>query len=506
MQQLRHQQTRKQYFESLRGLPFWIWDSATNHRRQYELASGKCCYNHSIRLPRDKHGNPCPMFDYEELIYNVYETRPYVMVKKATGLGLSTFTLRYLAWKCLKDDSLKGTSICILTGPRLELSVSLIDRIKAQFLDMPFDGAKTEVTLNGVPIQAYPSHHLSSMRGIERPSYIFLDEADFWHRSEQDEARVISERYIGKSDVHIIMVSTPGEPSGLFQTIEQEPADSCIYHRIFLDWRYGYGKIFTLEDIERARKSPSWEREYCLKYTGGTGSAFSQLVIDKAVQYGKHRMEMDRRYYNVNIRTDIAYGKSLGVDVGFGSSKFAFCLTQLRADRRTGLDGKIDVLFCQEYERPDWNKMILVAADIIQRYGNVYCYVDGSSPEVITGIKQVVGEYTNYHEQLAKLKKNRSNPALYMKVLPVSFSKGGVSMLNRMKMLLDKGLISINPRFDKLILALRTCKEENGHVLKNEMWHDDIFDSFRLSLRNYQDYDPVTKRPITTGNDWNDVY
>ena len=164
----------------------------------------------------------------------------------------------------------------------------------------------------------------------------------------------------------------------------------------------------------------------------------------------------------------MAYGKSLDVDVGFGSSKFAFCLTQLRGDKRTGLDGKVDVLFCKEYERPDWNRMVQLAADTILRYGNVHCFCDGSSPEVITGIKQEIGEHTDYHDQLANLKKNRSNLILYMKVLPVSFSKDGVAMLNRVKILLGRGLISINPRFTDLILALQTVKEENGHVLKEQ--------------------------------------
>ncbi len=79
-------------------------------------------------------------------------------------------------------------------------------------------------------------------------------------------------------------------------------------------------------------------------------------------------------------------------------------------------------------------------------------------------------------------------------------------MLNWVKILLDRGLISINPCFDKLILTLQTCKEENGHVIKEQMQHNDIFDSFRLSLKNYQDYNPMTNKPITAGNDWSDVY
>ena len=78
-------------------------------------------------------------------------------------------------------------------------------------------------------------------------------------------------------------------------------------------------------------------------------------------------------------------------------------------------------------------------------------------------------------------------------------------MLNRVKILLDRNLISINPCFDKLILALQTATEENGRLIKAQMQHDDAFDSFRLSLGNYQDYDSHTKRPVVL-DDWSDVY
>ncbi len=62
----------------------------------------------------------------------------------------------------------------------------------------------------------------------------------------------------------------------------------------------------------------------------------------------------------------------------------------------------------------------------------MHCFCDGSSPEVITGIKQTIGKHTDYyHDQVANVKKNRSNPILHMKVLPMSFAKGGVSMLNQ---------------------------------------------------------------------------
>jgi hypothetical protein len=63
---------------------------------------------------------------------------------------------------------------------------------------------------------------------------------------------------------------------GLFQKIEQEPFEKCIYKKIFLDYTYGLNKIYTKEEIDKARMSPSFEREYCLKYQGLIGNVFSK--------------------------------------------------------------------------------------------------------------------------------------------------------------------------------------------------------------------------------------
>ena len=41
--------------------------------------------------------------------------------------------------------------------------------------------------------------------------------------------------------------------------------------RIFLDYTYGIGKIYTQEELEKAKASPSFEREYNLKYLGKIG-------------------------------------------------------------------------------------------------------------------------------------------------------------------------------------------------------------------------------------------
>ena len=47
------------------------------------------------------------------------------------------------------------------------------------------------------------------------------------------------------------MTSTPNAPDNLFGRIEKEPENTCLYKRIFLDYTYSTGKIYTAEEIEK---------------------------------------------------------------------------------------------------------------------------------------------------------------------------------------------------------------------------------------------------------------
>jgi hypothetical protein len=42
--------------------------------------------------------------------------------------------LRFMAWLCLKDNALSGSQMCIVTGPRIDLAIALIDRMKKLFV------------------------------------------------------------------------------------------------------------------------------------------------------------------------------------------------------------------------------------------------------------------------------------------------------------------------------------------------------------------------------------
>jgi hypothetical protein len=138
------------------------------------------------------------------------------------------------------------------------------------------------------------------------------------------------------------MVSTPNAPEGLFERIEQEPEQTCLYKRLFLDYTYGINRIYLPEEIEKAKVSPSFEREYNLKYLGLIGNVFHWKDIAAAIEKGKLLSQSKNNPY-----TD----KAVGLDPGFGSSNFGVCITEVR-------DGIVNVLHAEEYSRPDYNTMI----------------------------------------------------------------------------------------------------------------------------------------------------
>ena len=170
--------------------------------------NGNCCFNHVVGLPtKDK--KEYPLFDYEKILYDSLMSvdgtfkDKHLWVKKATGLGVTEFMLRIMAWLCTRDETFDGSQMCIVTGPNIEMATKLIKRMKGIFepkLGLTFSNKETVLELNGCTIEAYPSNHIDSYRALDNPKFILLDESDFFRKGEQEDVRHVSERYIGKSD------------------------------------------------------------------------------------------------------------------------------------------------------------------------------------------------------------------------------------------------------------------------------------------------------------------
>jgi hypothetical protein len=439
--------TRKELFQRLQGKPFWIWDKQ-QHKLEDIKTNGDCCFNHIIGLPQ-KDGADKPLYDYEQIIFDSLVTHDgnnnrHLWIKKATGLGISEFMLRFMAWLCLKDNTLSGSQMCIVTGTRIELAIALIDRMKGLFrqnkglVPITFDTKETVIELGNVKIEAFPSHHLDAMRGLSSVSFILLDEADFFPPGQQQDARDVSERYIAKSNPYIVMVSTPNAPDGLFERIEKESKDTCLYKRIFLDYTYGIGKIYTAEEIEKAKASPSFEREYNLKYLGKIGNVFHTKDIEAAIEKGRKYNPDDYNPYYFTSR-------SMGIDPAYGSSAFGIVVTQW-------IDNHIQILHAEEYHRPDYNEMLSIVYGLMSKYSVDKVYIDGANPSFIKSLKLQIGEDADYDKVIARYRSEGLGDATKdMKIVPVNFNKEHKAMLGHCKMLLEdgRGRIAINPdRFD----------------------------------------------------------
>jgi hypothetical protein len=487
---LQTMQLQTKLFERLLNKPFWIWDQQ-QHKLKDIRTSGDCCFNHIIGLPH-KDGTDRPLYDYQRMIndclvtqnYNTSANQKHLWIKKATGLGISEFMLRFMAWVCFKDTALSGSQMCIVTGPRIDLAIALIDRMKRLFAGsssskglITFHTKETVIELNNAKIEAFPSHHLDAMRGLPNVSFILLDEADFFPPGQQQDARDVSERYIAKSNPYIVMVSTPNAPDGLFERIEKESEDTCLYKRIFLDYTYGIGKIYTAEEIEKAKQSPSFEREYNLKYLGKIGNVFHTKDIEAAIEKG-------RKYDPDGFNPFHFSSRSMGIDPAYGSSAFGIVVTQW-------VDNHIQILHAEEYHRPDYNEMLSLVYGLISKYQVDKVYIDGANPSFIKSLKLQIGEEADYDKVIARYKAEEfgDDPTKDMIIAPVNFNKEHKAMLGHCKMILEHEprKIAINPdKFDKLITALRTAVDNDGTLDKESTSYNDIFDAFRLALKFYR--------------------
>lgn len=389
-QQEQSNQEQHSMLDILRGKPFWIWgDDKEQHRLEYNRTNGKCCSQHILGLPT-KGGVEMPMFPYEELIYNTLQDHKLVYILKSSGLGVSEFFLRYIVYLCTRNDDFRNSQICIVVGPNQDLAIKLIRRLKALFepkLDIVFTSKETALTLNGCAIEAYPSNHLSAMRSLTNPKLIFIDECAFFHPQELTEVRDVAERYLAKSSPYIILVSTPNRPGDLMEQISQEPEETCIYRRLYLDYTYGLGYIYSQQEIDNAKRSGSFSREYDLKFLGQIGNVFSMQHIDAAIEMGK-KYDPDKDY-------SMYFGsRSIGVDPGYGSSAFGVVVTQWQ-------DSHIQILHAEEYHRPDFNEMIDIVYRLVSKYQVDKTYVDGANPSFIKSLKIQIGEEPEYDKVIA---------------------------------------------------------------------------------------------------------
>ena len=130
----------------------------------------------------------------------------------------------------------------------------------------------------------------------------------------------------------------------------------------------------------------------------------------------------------------------MGIDPAYGSSSIGIMITQF-------VDGQVQIQRAEECKRPDINEMLSKAWVLLLEHLVQKIYIDGASPSFIKSLKLYWGERHDY-ENVPKEHKR------FMKVEPVNFNQEHKEMVGHCKMLLERGYITINPVFDKLITSL----------------------------------------------------
>lgn len=320
------------------------------------------------------------------------------------------------------------------------------------------------------------------MRGYTNVRAIVVDEADYFPPGQQQQVSAVLSGYLAKPNASptTILCSTPAYPNGLMQQIELD--QHSLYYKMTLPYQFGLEgpyPIYDLEQIETAKRSPEFPREYECQYQGISGNLISEQAIQNCIKLGE---ELD------SIPVSQHTNKVLGFDSAFGGgSNFGIVGLEYLSDI-----GRYRVFLSEEHHRPHFKDMVDHIWDLRNRYGNIkHIYCDASAPVVWQSLKQSFGE----HWSESYMKTTFDNCKKYniplerrMFIIPISFSKNHKELLSNMKHFTEltdeegKAYIGIHSRHDKLITALRTAQATEYSLDKTVTSFDDVLDSFRLCV------------------------
>ena len=423
-----------------------------------------CCFNHLVGLPKKK-GKDMPIFDYELEIYNAIENNQHVWCKKARGIGFTTFMTRYLSWQCVKDDELAGQSIFVIAGTEAGFAKELITKITAVF-EKKFPRLKikrmyNELILNKTRFKSFPTMNLKDMRGYTDVAYIFVDEADYFGLTQQEEIGAVIRSYEEKSDCKVIMVSTPHRPDGLFHAIENNEAFRGFFKKLTLLYEKGLGKIFDRKQINKIKhENPDFEREYNGKYIGKIGNVFSPTQTEFCQSQGDSLAD-----FPINTMA----GHPVGVDFGFNVSKSVICVGEWEEELQI-----LRVVEVIDFDNSPTTPSRVAEAmfEIRQKYGsNTDFFVDGANRGAVNECKVRFGESITW------------DPKLMQKgsiIHPINFGTEHREMLKHMYNMVANGALAIPSKQDRLLVAMRTAQVEDWKLDKENTVNDDHLDAARL--------------------------
>jgi len=455
------------------GKPFWIWDQQ-EHNDEFKKTNGQCCFNHIIGKPV-KNDKEYDIFPFQKLIFDSIEHNQNIWILKSRGIGITTFMIRYLAWKILSGSELDNKSIFIISGTREQHANYIKQKLQELFIKkFPFlhlESKYTELWLKRTWIKVFPTKNVKDIRGYFEASYIWVDESDYLDDSIQQELIHAIGPYEEKSNCKIILSSTPFLPNGLMQVIENDA--NSKYKKLKLDYTYGLGMIYDKEEIERKKLDVEFKREYECQYGYGLGNVFLPYEIENCCGL----------YNPINSKVNYDCSISMGIDPGFGSSNFGITVLQLE-------DNILKVMYAKEFNRPSYEEMIRLATELRYRYKPNKIYVDGAKPDFIKSLKIQFRENIDYESVIERANREKIDYEYRMDVIPILFNLYGKELLGRFQHVVSKTWFSVSSvEHKELVSQMRTARyQDNGNLDKSESGNStyDVFDATRLSLKMFE--------------------
>jgi hypothetical protein len=107
-------------------------------------------------------------------------------------------------------------------------------------------------------------------------------------------------------------------------------------------------------------------------------------------------------------------------------------------------------------------------------------FIDGSNRAIVNLLK-IRWQESLYWERTTDFGHNSN-----IRIRPVNFSTEHRNMLSNLHVVVSKGYLAVDPKYDKLLTSLRTAYAEELNLKKDQTSYDDLLDALRLSLKGIQ--------------------
>ena len=390
-----------------------------------------------------------------------------------------TFLLYYIGWKCTSSNAWSGGRVNLLTSPRLDLTIDLMNRFKRLFTErnlLQFDDKSTICNINGVRVECFPSHTgLKSMRGLTDVHAIICDESSFFDANQSQEVIETLERYYAKTNPLIILCSTPSKVNDLMDIIRQQPEDKCFYHRMYLSYKVGLNRIYTPQEIAIQKKSLSFEKEYNLSFELGIDALFNAQDLEIVFS--------DKYDTSDEACTLPSMSRWCGVDCGYATSAFGIVIIQWR-------DNKMEVVYESEVKNAEADSMRTLIHSLVTKYHLCRIFCDGSSVSFVRSLCSDYGinDVTLYDDKTRDQLLLTSGCGGEQLIHSVTFRTKHRLILEQLHRIVSTHQIRVDPiKFPKVATALRTATNKPNSASiwdldKTQSSSNDVLDALRLSL------------------------